>query len=54
MSIIEKIVRILVIVGVAICMILAVKNKDWTQGIFWLLTILTLTLLPGVPTKNKR
>lgn len=54
MSTIEKIIRIVIIVGIAIYLILAIKDNDWTQGIFWLLTILSLTYLPGIKFKDKK
>lgn len=54
MSLVEKIIRIVIIICVAICTILAVKKSDWQQATFWLLTIITLTWLPGVQAKSKK
>lgn len=54
MKLVEKIIRIIILVGVALCMILAVKDKDWTQGIFWLLTFITLTYLPFISKSDKK
>ena len=54
MSLVEKIIRIIVIIGVAICIIFAVKKSDWQQATFWLLTLITLTWLPGVQVKSKK
>ena len=54
MSLVEKIIRIIIIIGVAICILLAVKKNDWQQATFWLLTLITLTWLPGIQVKQKK
>jgi len=45
-NILEKILRLIIIIGVAICIILAVKKSDWSQAIFWLLTFCTVVYVP--------
>ena len=42
MKLLDKIVRVVILIGVAVFMLLAVKDDDWTQGIFWLLMIFLL------------
>lgn len=42
----EKILKLIIIIGVVICIILAVKKSDWSQAIFWLLTFCTLVYVP--------
>ena len=42
----KKILRLIIIIGVVICIILAVKKSDWSQAIFWLLTFCTLVYVP--------
>ena len=37
---------VFIIIGVVICIILAVKKSDWSQAIFWLLTFCTLVYVP--------
>ena len=41
--ILENIIKFIIMIGVVVFMILAVKKNDWTQGIFWLLTLICLT-----------
>ena len=42
MKLIDNFVRVIVFIGIAVFMLLAVKDDDWTQGIFWLLMIFLL------------
>lgn len=42
MKLLDNFVRAIVFIGVAVFMLLAVKDDDWTQGIFWLLMIFLL------------
>ena len=42
----KKILKLIIIIGVVICIILAVKKSDWSQAIFWLLTLCTLVYVP--------
>lgn len=54
MKLVEKIIRIIILVGVAVYMLLAIKENDWTQGIFWLLTIFLLETLPSISFKKDK
>ena len=55
MRLADKIVRVIILIGVAIYMLLAIKGNDWTQGIFWLLTIFLLEFLPPIAkSKDKK
>ena len=42
MKLLDKIVRVVILIGVAVFMLLAIKENDWTQGIFWVLMIFLL------------
>lgn len=42
MKLLDSIVRAIVFIGIAVFMLVAVKNDDWTQSIFWLLMIFLL------------
>lgn len=52
MKLIDNFVRVIVFIGIAIFMLLAVKDDDWTQGIFWLLMIFLLMTQQPIPFKK--
>ena len=52
MKLLDKIVKVIVFISIAVFMLLAIKEDDWTQGIFWLLNILLLETLPPISFKK--
>lgn len=52
MKLLDKIVRVVILIGVAVFMLLAIKENDWTQGIFWLLMIFLLRTQQPIPFKK--
>lgn len=54
MKLLDKIVRVVILIGVAVYMLLAIKENDWTQGIFWLLTLFLLWTLPPISFKKDK
>lgn len=52
MKLLDKIVKVIVFISIAVFMLLAIKEDDWTQGIFWLLTIFLLETLPPISFKK--
>ena len=52
MKLLDKIVRVVILIGVAVFMLLAIKEDDWAQGIFWLLMIFLLRTQQPIPFKK--
>ena len=54
MKLLDKIVRVVILIGVIVYMLLAIKDDNWTQGIFWLLMIFLLETLPPISFKKDK
>ena len=52
MKLLDKIVKVIVFISIAVFMLLAIKEDDWTQGIFWLLMIFLLMTQQPIPFKK--
>ena len=52
MKLLDNFVRVIVFIGIVVFMLLAVKDDDWTQGIFWLLMIFLLRTQQPIPFKK--
>lgn len=52
MKLLDKIVRVVILISLAVFMLLAIKEDDWTQGIFWLLMIFLLRTQQPIPFKK--
>ena len=48
---IKYIIKVFIIVGLAICILKSVNDKEWLEAIFWLLSFNTLVLIDN---KNNR